>query len=494
MAYPQPTQVAPWYLRNINQALALDEATGNVYVRTGIETGNLVVTGNVTIPGNINTQVQSVGNIDISGNTMPSTVYQGTDPWVVSGTITSALGGTNTDSFGRLRVSNPYTLFDSKNRYYDHSQFSNTTSGTANITYDANSSTFNLNVGSASGDKVYNQSFLNFPYQPGKSLLILETFSMNAKKSGLRQRVGYFTWQNGIYFQMAGDATDGTDKAFVIRSFSSGSIVENIVYQKDWNGDKLDGSGASGITLEPTLVQIFWIDIEWLGVGSVRCGFVIDGQFILCHSFHHANTANIAGETDNTTTYMTTATLPLRYEIENTGASGSSSALRQICQTVMSEGGFNEITRTETAGTGVNDMTLSSGNVYYPVVSVRLASGRTEAIVVPNQVDILGVGEAYYRWVLLRNATLTGATWANTSASGTVQIDYGARGNAVTGGSEIQSGYAFSRTSSFLTDGDIFKGQLGRTIGNVSDTLTLAITASQNSKQVYAQFGWEELS
>ena len=28
MATPDPANVSPWYLRNINQALALDESTG----------------------------------------------------------------------------------------------------------------------------------------------------------------------------------------------------------------------------------------------------------------------------------------------------------------------------------------------------------------------------------------------------------------------------------------------------------------------------------
>lgn len=523
MAEPNPSQVSPWYLRNITQALALNETTGNVYIRTDAQVeianvGNLVVS---------DVGVTSLGNVDISGSTMPvsgtisisslpeveikndagnpisisrtTSVNSVTNPIYVEGVNNASFfAPTQSDAFGRLRVSNPYTLFDSKSRYYDHDQYSNTTSGTANVVYNGNSSTFDLNVDSASGSKVYNQTFLNFPYQPGKSLLVLETFSMNSKKSGLRQRVGYFTWQNGIYFQMAGTAVDGTDKAFVIRSNSSGSVVENTVYQNAWNGDRLDGLGGatnpSGITLDPTLDQIMWIDIEWLGVGSVRCGFVIDGQFIVCHTFNHANTANTPGETDNTTTYMTTACLPLRYEIENTGATGSSSRLRQICQTVMSEGGFNESTRTETAGTDTSEITLSTADVYYPIVSIRLAAGRTEAIVVPSQVDIMGVGEAYLRWKLVRNATLTGATWANTSSTGTVQIDFGAQGNGISGGTEIQSGFAFSRTNIQIIDGDIFKGQLGRTIGNVSDTLTLAIASTQNSKQLFGQLGWEEIT
>lgn len=504
MAVPEPTEVAPWYLRNITQALALDSATGNVYVRTDaqIDIGNV---GNIII-GNV--AVSSLGNVDISGTELPVTVVgnvsvtQATSPWVVSGnvnaqvsgSVTSSFGSTNVDAFGRLRVSNPYTLFDSKTRYYDHGQFSNTTSGTANVVYSANSSSYDLNVGTASGDKVYNQSFLNFMYQPGKSLLVFESFCLNPKKANLRQRVGYFTWQNGIYFQVAGAAVDGTDKAFVIRSSSSGTIVENVVYQSAWNGDPLDGTGASGITLDITKVQIFWCDIEWLGVGSVRCGFVVDGQLITCHTFNHANTADIPGETDNTTTYMTTGTLPLRYEIENTGATDGNSRLRQICQTVLSEGGFADSTSVETAGTGTNNISLTTGGTYYPIVSIRLASGRTESIVVPSQVDILGVGESYFRWKLLRNATLTGATWANTSSSGTIQIDFGAQGNAVTDGTEIASGYAFSRSVSEIAGDGLFYGQLGRTIGNVSDTITLAVSASQNSKQLFAQLGWEELT
>jgi hypothetical protein len=45
-----------------------------------------------------------------------------------------------------------------------------------------------------------------------------------------------------------------------------------------------------------------------------------------------------------------------------------------------------------------------------------------------------------------------------------------------------------------ITGDGLFYGQLGRTIGNVSDTITLAVSASQNSKQLFAQLGWEELT
>lgn len=97
MAEPNPSEVAPWYLRNINQALELDTISGNVFLRT-----NAVVTGNINIPGTIETQVTSLGNVDISGNTMPVSgevsviqpveVTQGTDPWIISGNVIADFG------------------------------------------------------------------------------------------------------------------------------------------------------------------------------------------------------------------------------------------------------------------------------------------------------------------------------------------------------------------------------------------------------------------
>lgn len=475
MTTPNPSQVAPWYLRNINQALALNETTGEVYVRTGI-TGDVYITGPVTIPGTVE-------------------VTQGTSPWVVSGNVNATLSGTptvslsstQTDAFGRLRVSNPFTLFDSQARYYDHQQFSSSTAGSGAVVYNANESTFSLNVSNLSGDSVIRETKRVFPYQPGKSLLVMNTFSMASPKANLRQRVGYFGAQNGIYFEV-----DGLTYNLVIRSYTGGVVAEERVAQANWNGDRLTGLGGasnpSGITLNPAYDQIFWMDIEWLGVGSVRCGFVINGVFYTCHTFHHANLIG------NTTTYMTTAILPVRYEIVNTAITAGSSTLTQICSTVISEGGYNQISKTESAGTGTTAFRCVTENVYYPVVSIRLSASRLDSIVVPSQISILGVGTTYFRWVLLLNPTLTGATWTGTSSSGSVQWDTGASVNAVTGGTEIQSGFAFSRSVTELTDGNIFALQLGRTLAGVSDVVTLALASSANNGDAFAQLGWEELS
>jgi hypothetical protein len=192
------------------------------------------------------------------------------------------IGGTNTDAFGRLRVSQPYTLFDSQNRYAADNQFDTSTVTGGSTTYLPNESTLQLNVNTASGAEVVRQTFRSFPYQPGKGLLVLATFVMNEAKTNLRQRVGYFGTQNGLFFQL-----NNTTKSFILRTYISGSVDDTTrkVDQSAWNGDKLDGTGASGLTLDLTKPQILWMDFEWLGVGNVRCGFIINGEYIVCHTY-----------------------------------------------------------------------------------------------------------------------------------------------------------------------------------------------------------------
>jgi hypothetical protein len=454
--------------------------TGNIAGITSLPSIQANVTGgNISVTGNI-AGITSLPSIqaNVTGGNINANVTQGTDPWhvdgnvTITGTSTFTLGTGSTDAFGRLRVSEPYTLYDSKSRYYDHNEFSSSTSTGGNVVYNANSSTFELNVSGSNGSSVIRETKRVFPYQPGKSLLVLSTFCMNTPKTNLRQRAGYFTTNNGIYFE-----NDGTYNYLVIRSYSSGALVEDRKRQDAWDNPFL--------ALQVDRTQIFWTDIEWLGVGSVRCGFVVNGAYVLCHTFHHANVAG------NTTTYMTTATLPVRYEITNTAGTTGASVMRQICSTVISEGGYNAFTYSETAGRGTSVLRLSSSGTYYPVVSIRLDSTRLDAIVLPRQVDVLSPTVNYYRWKLMLNPTLTGADWAGHSSSGTVEYDIAA--TAISGGIELQAGYVSSRELSEL-GADAFAFQLGRTLAGVSDIVTLAMAATSNNADVLAQIGWQEIT
>ena len=210
------------------------------------------------------------------------------------------------DAFNRLSVSQPFTLFDSSHRFSDNGLW--TSGGSGGVTFNASRGLIELTLGITANHEIVRETRRVFSYQPGKSLLILSTFVFAAKKTNLRQRIGYFGVQNGIYLEQS-----GSDIYLVLRTYVGGSVDDSTyrVAQSSWNGDKFDGTGESGRTIDFTKANILWIDIEWLGVGDVRVGFIVDGRPVLAHTFHNDNL--------RTTTYMTTAFLPLRIEIENTG-------------------------------------------------------------------------------------------------------------------------------------------------------------------------------
>ena len=390
------------------------------------------------------------------------------------------------DIFGRQRVSTPLTLFDSSHRFKDNGLWTTATTGTASATFDANQGLVDLVVDNSINSEVVRETTKVFSYQPGKSLLVLNTFVMQAKKTGLRQRVGYYNDYNGIYFEVNNSTIN-----FVERSYVSGGLAETRVSQSSWNGDKLDGTGPSGLTLDTSKAQIFWMDIEWLGVGSVRTGFVINGQIIVCHIFNHANLIS--------STYITTASLPLRYEIKNTAATSGSSTLKQICSTVISEGGYELRGLQQAIATPINTpSSLAVAGTYYPVISVRLKSTALDGIIILTALSMMGIGNGInYSWRVVASGATTGGSWisANTDSA----VEYNISGTSFTGGRVLASGFINSSNqgspSIDILKEALFKFQLERNgLTSTPYELTLAVTAGSNSQNIFASIDWEEIS
>jgi hypothetical protein len=386
-----------------------------------------------------------------------------------------------TDLFGRIKTSEPFTLFDSSHRYQRSGDFSEETSGTASTTHLENESSVVLTVGTASGDRITSESRRVFPYQPGKSLQVMMTFVFGSTKANLRQRVGYFSRKNGLYLEQ-----HGSEVYLVLRSSASGSVVENRVPQSQWNIDQVNGDGPSDFTLDLSKGQIFWSEFEWLGLGSVRAGFVFDGYFVPVHQFNHANLVDKV--------YMTTATLPLRYEIENTGTTASASSMKQICATVISNGGFFKPVEIWTAVR----QSASFGTSYYPLVAVRLAPGREDAVIIPDVLDISPNGAGDFEFALIRNPdSITGGSWVTHAPKNNAQYNVTATG--MSGGTIVAQGYfsstnQASQSASFI-DSKNFAYQLGRTNSEtpVSDVMVLAIRILSGTSSAKSSIGWYDL-
>ena len=391
------------------------------------------------------------------------------------------------DAFGRLKTSDPFTLFDSSHRYADNGHWNESTTAGGSSSFNSDEGLIDMTVTTASGAQVLRETKRVFNYQPGKSLLSILSFNLNEAKANLKQRIGYYGASNGFYLEL-----DGTDEpVFVKRSAVTGSVVDTEISQSNWNVDPLDGNGPSGITLDLSKVQILWFDFEWLGSGTVRCGFIINGKYIHCHSFHHANATE--------GTYITTATLPIRVEIINTDTTASSSTLKQICATVLSEGGYQlrgDSGEAKLPSASPRDLTNVSTN--YPLVSIRLKSNRLDGVVILDSLNVLGTSNnSNYCWELVQGGTTTGGSWVSAGTTSLVEYNITATGYSQGDGEILTAGYTVgsnqgSDTIQIQRD-NLFSYQLERnTFTSTPFELVLVASTDNAGADILASLGWQE--
>ena len=282
------------------------------------------------------------------------------DPFPDTPGTSSGTDGAN-DAFGRLRVSEPFTLADYKKVYGLNTEFISDTSGAGSgVAFVANQAASRLTAGTGATDYVVHQSRMYHPYQPGKSQLILCSFKLNGAQENAEKRIGYFDDRNGTFLLY-----DGTgDLSVVERRYVTGSPVDFPVAQTSWNVDPCDGTGPSGFDIAVVNTQLMFIDFQWLGVGRVRVGFVHDGNYVLAHEFYHSNVLS--------TVYWSNPALPVRAEIRNTAALAAPVTLDFICASVQSEGGYAEAGFDFADNTAVR--TIGNPPNTLPVMAIRLSN------------------------------------------------------------------------------------------------------------------------
>lgn len=405
--------------------------------------------------------IMTNGKITKYTNSVNLTKLVGTSP------VSFPTDGPNFDAFNRLRVSNPKAISDSKRTkdalplFYDDAE---TSGGGTSSTYQTNKSAQRIAVSATTAGVRVIQSKVWGNYQPGKSQEILVTFANIKSVSGITKMAGYY-WTNwGIYTKHK-DAV-----AYVgIRTYNTGSAVDDDVAQSSWNLDKMDGTGPSGVTLDFSKVQIFFIDFEWLGVGRVRVGWVIDGLVYYCHEFLHTNV--------DTEVYMSNPNAPIRYEIQNDGT-GAADTFDCICSSVMSEGGQDATSISTYISRDGTPITLAASDIWTPIISFRLKSDHLCTRVNAKDATVLvTTANTNYEWCLVINPTVAStdsASWTDVTNS-SLQYDVSrTAGNYLTGGFKVAGGYGSSSAQvkqsiksgadSYLTIGSKIDGTLDQII------------------------------
>lgn len=393
--------------------------------------------------------------------------------------VLDALGHSGaTDAFARQRVAHPETIFDSKQLYdnaplfWDDQQISgaNTTS-----THSPSRASSILAVAAEAGMRA-RQTFQRFNYQPGKSQNVIMTGILGDSATGITRRIGAFDANDGLFFEQ-----DEDGMSVCVRSNTSGTVATTKVTQTDWNLDQLNGTGISGKILDPSKAQIFFIDYEWLGVGSVRFGFVIEGIVRYCHQFQHANKSTVV--------YTKTPNHPLRYEISNDGTGGTAQ-LECICSTVISEGGRQDLGIVRHVASGV-DATLANTKTY-AVIGLRLNSASPGVTVAALSTSLLLTSaNDTSKWSLRLNPTVANTfTYSNVTNSA-VQVAFGSNVNDVTASGTVIAGGVVSTVA---PEQHTFENaiRLGSTIVGASDTLVLCVTPVSGTVSAVGTLTWRE--
>jgi hypothetical protein len=416
---------------------------------------------------------------DGAGNPISSTLH-GTD----RGINVSLNKGSQLDGYGRLRAVSPEIIFG---LYFSHGihplYFNSSSSGTGTATYNATTGTLDLAVGTASGDSIIYQTRKRIPYSPGDAHTIFATGNIGAKKTNVRKRFGLFDALDGPYWEQT-----GTDIAVVQRTSSSGSAVNTRVAQANWNLDKLDGTGASGVTLSEANHQGFIIEYVWQGTGTVRMGIILDDGIVYCHRFLNANSLALP--------YCLTPQLPVRFEMTNTGVSASATTMKMVCATVLKEGGGIASTAPYSFGATRGRTSVTAGTTEIPLISIQpktTFNGVANRIpIIPRQLDISSASVA----VIVRgylNATLTSPTFNAAPASNSA-TNFDIAASALTGGSLIYESQVDSSAGGSL-DLSCIRGiaNLGFDVaGTTGDIFTVTVQSTAGNTATFGGLTWDE--
>jgi hypothetical protein len=193
--------------------------------------------------------------------------------------------------------------------------------------------------------------------------------------------------------------------------------------------------------------------------------------------------------------------LPLRYEITNKNdTTGGSKTLKQICSSVISEGGYSLNGLQQAVGTLIQTpKELTSKGVFYPVVTMRLKADKQDAIVILTALSVLAKSAGYYNWKVIASGVTSGGDGIWVSAGNDSAVEYKLNATAITGGRTLASGY-FTTSNQGSTQVDIlkealFKFQLERnSLNNTFYELSLVVASDNDTTNIFGSMDWEEIS
>lgn len=272
-----------------------------------------------------------------------------------------------------------------------------------------------------------------------------------------KQYIGIGDSENGFYFGYT-----GTTFGIMRRSNS----VDYVINKSTWNRDKLDGSGSSGYTLDPTKGNVYQILYQWLGFGCIKC-FIEEPSLglILVHQIEYAGTSTVVS-IDN-------PSLPLSVEASNGSTSGDVS-VETASMTGMLQG---HIIDTIGINNSIGNVKSINVNEETNILSIRNKStfnNCTNKTTLKIQLfDIATEGNKVVTFKVYLNGTINNSSFVNINESNSI-VEYDFMGNTITNGRLI---YTF-----YMKNSDSQHFDVSHYMPYVNPGESVTITATTNNK------------
>ncbi|OEF98881.1 hypothetical protein BHF71_02845 [Vulcanibacillus modesticaldus] len=383
--------------------------------------------------------------------------------------INGNIANFNSTAFKELRVAEMTAVTGWTFNYNINSDLvTSTTTGSGTITTSNSKAVLQTTAATSSSAKIATKNVLR--YLPGIGALVRFTASFTTGVAGSTQIIGVGDDTDGFFFGYNGSS-------FGILRRQNGS--DFWIAQSSWNGDKFDGTGVSGVTLDQTKGNVYFINYQWLGYGYVVFGIEdpSTGDFIIAHSIQYANTS-----TDPT---VFNPTFPIMAEVKNTTNNTN------ITLQTLSAMGFVEGKITAAIDTRNSISSYKTGvSSEVAILSIRNKStyqAKTNRVRIRLDylsVSVDGTKNAEVR--LIKNTTLGGTpSWTDINTNTSV-IEYDTSATTVTGGDLVISTQVAKNISK-----DLFLDSLDLIL-SPGDTLTVSASTSRTA-EVGVALSWREM-
>lgn len=385
------------------------------------------------------------------------------------------------DSFGRIKTANPHLLFDSSFQYSNQDElFIIRALNGATVAHNANRACITISANSTAGSEARYRTRNYFPYSPAFTNTLFCSFNFNGHSAGYEKSIGQYDLKNGYLLQ----SVNGKLRV-VIRSTIGGVTTENFVEQQNWNMDKLDGTGESGVTIDVTKQQILHVQYQWLGSGTVTFSFVIGDYIIPAHTFYHSNVI--------TSLYSQTGTLPIQASVINkTAAPATSAFMEATCFSLVTNGGMSQHGHLHSISNGATPKNLATIGVKYPILSLRKAAGFTNIPVQVLDANTFCTSLDDFLIQIIWKPTLVGAVWNPVPES---YCEFDVAATSFTGGKVVAETYMkgnLEASAPLETLAKFWDLTLGDDFNGVSEIISIVATPLTQNANIFGIMAFKE--